>query len=160
MDVRLQRAIGKLIMGLIAGLLLAGCAEDAGVDQHGRKVAVERLEDQWLVINYWAEWCGPCRTEIPQLNQLAEQLKNQSAEVFGVNFDALQDDELAKSSEALGIRFTVLAEDPAPRFNLPRSEVLPVTYIVDPQGKVRERLLGEQSAAGLSKRLAELQAGK
>ncbi|AYC35041.1 TlpA family protein disulfide reductase [Pseudomonas cavernae] len=149
-----------LVMGIVAGLLLAGCVEDAGVDQHGRKVAVERLEGQWLVINYWAEWCGPCRTEIPELNRLAEQLKGQPVEVFGVNFDGLQGDELTQAAESLGIRFTVLAQDPAARFDLPRSEALPVTYIVDPQGKVRERLMGEQNAAGLSKRLAELQAGK
>ncbi|WP_408004320.1 TlpA family protein disulfide reductase [Zestomonas carbonaria] len=142
---------------MFAGLLLAGCAEDAGVDQHGRKVAVERLEGQWLVINYWAEWCAPCRTEIPELNLLAEQLAGQ-AEVFGVNFDGLQGEELAKGAEDLGIRFTVLATDPAPRFDLPRSEALPVTYIVDASGKVRARLLGEQNAEGLRKRLVELQA--
>ncbi|WP_239481956.1 TlpA disulfide reductase family protein [Zestomonas insulae] len=145
-------------MTVIAGLLLAGCAEDAGVDQHGRKVAVERLEDQWLVINYWAEWCGPCRTEIPELNHLAKELKGQQVEVFGVNFDGLQGAELAKSSEALGIEFTVLATDPATRFSLPRSEALPVTYLVDKSGKVRDRLMGEQTAAGLRKRLLELQA--
>lgn len=144
-------------MVMVAGLLLAGCADDAGVDQHGRKVAVERLEDQWLVINYWAEWCAPCRTEIPELNHLSDELKGQSVEVFGVNFDGLQGAELSKSTEALGIRFTVLATDPAPRFSLQRSEALPVTYIVDPAGKVRERLMGEQTAAGLRQRLSELQ---
>ncbi|MCY1271411.1 Thiol-disulfide oxidoreductase ResA [compost metagenome] len=157
MGVGLQSVLGRLVMVMVAGLLLAACAEDAGVDQHGRKVAVERLEGQWLVINYWAEWCAPCRTEIPELNRLAEQLKGQ-AEVFGVNFDGLQGAELAKGADDLGIRFTVLATDPAPRFNLPRSEALPVTYIVDASGKVRERLLGEQNAARLSKRLSELQA--
>ncbi|CAD5109065.1 Thiol-disulfide oxidoreductase ResA [Pseudomonas carbonaria] len=157
MGVGLQRVLGRLVMAMFAGLLLAGCAEDAGVDQHGRKVAVERLEGQWLVINYWAEWCAPCRTEIPELNLLAEQLAGQ-AEVFGVNFDGLQGEELAKGAEDLGIRFTVLATDPAPRFDLPRSEALPVTYIVDASGKVRARLLGEQNAEGLRKRLVELQA--
>lgn len=152
MGMRLQ-----LVMGILAGLLLAGCGEDLGVDQHGQKVAAEHLEGQWLVINYWAEWCAPCRKEVPELNALADQLEGESVRVLGVNFDGLQDEALAKASDALGIGYRVLAEDPASRFQLPRSEVLPVTYIVDDQGKLRERLLGEQTAAGLKLRLRELQ---
>lgn len=145
------------VVGILTGLLLAGCAEDLGVDQHGRKVTAEQLDGQWLVINYWAEWCGPCRIEIPQLNQLAEQLQGRPVQVLGVNFDALQGDALNQAVAGLGIRFTVLAQDPAARYQLPKNDVLPVTYIVDGQGRVRERLLGEQSAAGLLVRLTELQ---
>ncbi|MNF64097.1 hypothetical protein D3C84_458200 [compost metagenome] len=59
----------------------------------------------------------------------------------------------------MGIQFTVLAEDPSQRYDLPRSEALPVTYIIDAQGKLRERLLGEQNAAGLTARLDELRKG-
>ncbi len=92
------------------------------------------------------------------MNALAEQTKNQHTQVLGVNFDALQADALSKAADTMGIRFTVLAQDPGQRFKLPRSEALPVTYLVDPSGEVRERLMGEQTAAGLSKRLAELQA--
>ena len=150
--------MGQIALGLCAGLLLAGCAEDYGVDQHGRKVTAEQVEGQWLVINYWAQWCGPCRTEIPELNALAEQIKDKPATVLGVNFDALQGEALSQAADTMGIRFTVLAQDPGERFKLPRSEALPVTYLVDPSGQVRERLMGEQTAAGLSKRLAELQA--
>lgn len=158
MDVRFGAVIHSLA-GICMGLLLAGCAEDMGVDQHGRKVAVERLNGQWLVVNYWAEWCAPCRSEIPELNALQQQLKDQSVTVLGVNFDGLQGERLNQAAQGLGIAFTVLAQDPAARYQLPRSEVLPVTYIVDDQGRLRERLLGEQTAAGLTARLRVLQAG-
>ncbi|WP_422909699.1 TlpA disulfide reductase family protein [Pseudomonas sp. MAC6] len=157
MGMRFQ-AIIRAVAGVGIGLILAGCAEDIGVDQHGRKVAVERLEGQWLVINYWAQWCAPCRTEIPELNALEKQLKAQSVQVLGVNFDGLLDEKLSQASQDMGISFTVLAQDPAERYQLPRAEVLPVTYIVDPQGRMRERLLGEQTAAGLTARLAALKA--
>lgn len=152
MGMRLQ-----VMVGILAGLLLAGCAEDMGVDQHGRKVTAEQLEGQWLVINYWAEWCAPCRTEIPELNRLSEQLAGRATRVLGVNFDALQGEALRRAADGFGIRFSVLAQDPAARYRLPRNEVLPVTYIIDSQGQVRERLVGEQTAAGLLARLGELQ---
>lgn len=158
MGTRLQAVI-RIVMGVCAGLILAGCTEDVGLDQYGQKVPAERLEGQWLVINYWAEWCAPCRTEIPELNALDEQLKAQSVSVLGVNFDGLRGDELNKASEALGIAFTVLEDDPAARYQLPRSEALPVTYIVDDQGRMRERLLGEQTAEGLTARLLALRNG-
>ena len=79
--------------------------------------------------------------------------------VVGVNFDGLQGAELARVSEAMGIRFSVLATDPAPRLKLPTSAALPVTYIVDAEGEVRERLVGEQTAAGLDSRLKALRGG-
>ncbi len=145
-------------LALFATLLLGGCGYDYGTDQLGRKVASEGLDGRWFVLNYWAEWCSPCRTEIPQLNVLAEQLKGQKISVFGVNFDNVQGEELKSASEKLGIRFTVLAQDPADRFELPRSEALPVTYIIDDKGKVREQLMGEQTAAGVMEKLKALQA--
>ena len=157
MGMRFQAVI-RAVAGIGLGLMLAGCAEDIGVDQHGRKVAAERLEGQWLVINYWAQWCAPCRTEIPELNTLAAQLSEQSVQVLGVNFDALQGEKLNQAAQDMGIAFTVLAKDPAERYQLPRAEVLPVTYIVDDQGRMRERLLGEQTAAGLTARLTALKA--
>jgi len=145
-------------LALFATLLLGGCGYDYGSDQLGQKVASERLDGRWFVLNYWAEWCSPCRTEIPQLNVLAEQLKGQKISVFGVNFDNVQGEELKSASEKLGITFTVLAQDPADRFELPRSEALPVTYIIDDKGKVREQLMGEQTAAGVMEKLKALQA--
>lgn len=149
----MRRTFG--VLGLLAGLVLTGCTEDWGPDQHGTAVTAQQLDDQWLLINYWAEWCGPCRTEIPELNALNESRDDLT--VLGVNFDGLQGDELSEAAKALDIHFRVLSVDPAERLDLPRSPVLPVTYIVDAKGAVRETLVGEQTAEGLVARLNELQ---
>ncbi|RMO84066.1 Peroxiredoxin [Pseudomonas syringae pv. philadelphi] len=141
---------------LLGSLLLSGCGVDLGTDQNGQKVASERIKGHWLVVNYWAEWCGPCRTEVPEFNALSEQLKDKKVTVLGVNFDNLQGDELKNAANALGIKFTVLAQDPAEQYSLPPSEALPVTYIIDDKGKMREQLLGEQSAATVIQKLKVL----
>jgi len=148
----IKRSVG--VFGLLACLALAGCAEDWGPDQHGTAVTAQQLEGQWLLINYWAEWCGPCRVEIPELNALDEAYDDIT--VLGVNFDGLQGEELAAASKDLDVRFRVLSIDPAERLDLPRSAVLPVTYIIDASGKVREQLIGEQTAEGLQEHLARL----
>ena len=136
--------------------LLGGCGADYGNDQYGQKVTAAPVEGQWLVINYWADWCPPCRREIPQLNLLEQQLGGQGVRVLGVNYDGLQGEALQTAVRDFAIRFTVLQQDPAQRLQLPRSEGLPVTFIVDPQGRLREQLLGEQTAEGLATKLAEL----
>jgi len=143
-------------LAITASLLLGGCGADYGLDQHGQAVKAEQIEGHWLVLNYWAEWCGPCRIEIPELNAAAKQWQGQGVQVLGVNFDGLQGEDLKKASEALGIGFTVLASDPAERYQLPRSEALPVTYIIDDKGKVREQLMGEQTLEGLKQKIEAL----
>ncbi|EPN17263.1 thioredoxin [Pseudomonas syringae pv. actinidiae ICMP 19070] len=133
---------------LLGSLLLSGCGVDLGTDQNGQKVASERIKGHWLGVNYWAE--------VPEFNALSEQLKDKKVTVLGVNFDNLQGDELKNAANALGIKFTVLAQDPAEQYSLPPSEALPVTYIIDDKGKMREQLLGEQSAATVIQKLKAL----
>lgn len=142
------------VFSLLSCLALTGCSEDWGPDQHGAQVTAQQLDGQWLVINYWAEWCGPCRTEIPELNALDNE--HGDITVLGVNFDGLQGEELTAAATALGIDFRVLSLDPAERLDLPRSAVLPVTYLVDGSGKVRRELVGEQTVEGLQEQLARL----
>lgn len=140
---------------IVFALLSQGCSEDFGVDQHGRTVAAADLEERWLVVNYWADWCGPCRKEVAELNALAQERPD--IRVLGVNYDGLQGEELRQSAATLGIAYTVLADDPAERFQLPRSDALPATYLIDARGRLREQLLGEQTAEGLTARLLQLQ---
>lgn len=149
----IKRSIG--LVSVLISLTLAGCSEDWGPDQHGAAVTSQQLEGKWLLINYWAEWCGPCRTEVPELNALDQS--RDDITVLGVNFDGLQGGELIAAADALGIGFRVLSVDPAERLDLPRSTVLPVTYIVDGSGTVRESLVGEQTAEGLQTHLKRLE---
>jgi thiol-disulfide isomerase/thioredoxin len=134
---------------------LAACTPDLGNDQHGQPINESRLRGHWLVINYWAEWCGPCHKEIPELNALARV--DASIHVLGVNYDHLPQESLRKSVEKMGIQYTVFQADPAQHFSLPSSDVLPATYLVDPSGKYRDKLVGEQTASAIKERIASLE---
>lgn len=127
-----RRLFTTALLATLAALL-AGCQADS-----------ESVDGKtWQVINYWASWCGPCREEIPALNQL-----NRSRDdviVLGVNYDGLQGDALAADETELGVEFDTLAEDPAERLGQSRPRVLPTTFIVSPQGEVVEVLTGPQT---------------
>lgn len=108
-----------------------------------------RLDDfagRWLLINYWATWCAPCRVEIPELNQLH---RRGELLVLGVNYDDLPEEELREAARSFAVEFILLREDPAARLGYARPEVLPTSYLFGPDGKLREVLQGPRTRAEL-----------
>lgn len=123
-------------------LLLAGCSQ-GGQPQH----IIERLKPtayhgQWLVINYWAEWCKPCIEEIPELNDLHTEA---GVSVIGINYDGLQGDALEAAIKQLAISFPIIIEDPARQLAYDRPKVLPTTLVFNPEGKLAHQLVGPQT---------------
>lgn len=145
--------------GLLAWL--SACAEDAqrssesadvtanaaGTDAipllDGTTLALSDLEGRWVFVNYWAEWCAPCREEIPELNTLQAE-EDERVLVLGVNFDQLPVEVMGPQAEKLGIRFAVAAEDPRDLLGIALPEVLPSTYVFDPDGRQVGVLRGPQ----------------
>lgn len=144
-----------LMIGLVFILAACGQTEPLGTDQHGVLTPDTLVADQWLVINYWAIWCAPCRKEVPELNALHNELHEHGVRVLGVNYDQLQGAELLADSQQLGIEFPVLSIDPAARFKLPATHGLPATYIVDRQGVLVSQLRGEQTKQAIVQALRE-----
>jgi thiol-disulfide isomerase/thioredoxin len=133
---------------LLAGcLLLAACAREAPSLPPGVEAAPVH-DGRWLVINYWAIWCKPCREEIPELNAFAEEQAG-NVIVYGVNYDDARGEELLVQAAELAIEFPLLARDPAATLGYARPMVLPTTLLIDPAGAVHARLLGPQTSATL-----------
>lgn len=108
--------------------------------------------ERWVVINYWAIWCAPCREEIPELNTLA--LRG-LVDVYAINFDDVQGQELLDQATELDIQFPLLATDPGAALGLPRPTVLPTTLVFSPTGELAARLLGPQTVVSIETALAE-----
>lgn len=132
---------------LIACLLVAACAKDSPTQQGLPNTG------NWVLINYWATWCGPCRDEIPELNRLDAEHAN--IDVFGANYDRLQGAALQEAVAELDIQFESMLADPAQLLGRERPKVLPTTYILTPQGQLHSVLTGPQTEASLLAALAE-----
>ncbi|USE34507.1 TlpA disulfide reductase family protein [Endozoicomonas sp. SCSIO W0465] len=122
-------------------------------DVNGDPVSLASDDDQWLALNFWAEWCDPCREEVPELNDLASDGR---VRVLGVDFDSSRGDSLIRKVKALDIRFPVLQESPLTVLNEPPPRVLPATYIISPEGKVVTKLFGPQTRKSLEKQIQRL----
>ena len=128
-------------------LLLCGCSGDAGPPPEPESAA-PGPRGQWVLINYWAEWCAPCIKEIPELNEVDRRYPDVT--VLGVNFDGAEGEELRQQVETLGVAFPTLATDPGGAMGLARPQVLPTTRVVDPDGQLHHTLVGPQTLASLA----------
>ena len=134
----------RYVLILAAVLSLLGCTKH---DPGTTLSSLERLQGQWVVINYWAQWCAPCIKEIPELNRLDQDYAQVT--VVGVNYDGTNGHELELQRQKLGVTFASLESDPAAQLGIPRPVVLPTTLILDPTGRLVATLIGPQTLASL-----------
>ena len=93
------------LIALLALFSLSSCDRgDVVALADGGQVPFDHWDGRWLIINYWAEWCAPCRDEIPELNLMHAERASTGAVVLGVNYDALQGETLANLQVALCVR--------------------------------------------------------
>lgn len=116
-------------------------------------LAATDMTGKTIVINYWADWCKPCLEEIPELNRFAEQ-HAAGVIVLAVNFDQPERSKQQAAAQRAGIRYPLLMEDPATALGLPQVEGLPMTFVVNDQGELKQALAGQQTLASLETALS------
>ncbi len=139
---------------LLAVLTAAGCSRGEPIGLVGGESNLQEWRDRGVVINYWAEWCGPCRDEIPEFNALYRNSPAGGPIVVGVNYDGLRGKDLQDVIERMGIAFPTLLEDPRQRFGYERPSMMPTTIILDGELSVKEVLVGPQTAESIEQALA------
>lgn len=103
-----------------------------------------------VVLTFYASWCGPCQTELPQVARVADQLTSARARVVFVGVDGNDDPTSGLSfAEHSGVQFALGADNDsvvAPRFGIPG---YPATVFIDAAGDVAHVVRGPVSASTL-----------
>jgi len=110
-------------------------------DMEGDSFDLTKSRGHWVLVHFWATWCGPCRREMPTIQSLSETLSDTSIEIVLVN--------TAESEDTIFSFLGIVAPDLNPLLDAdglateawqPRG--LPATFFVSPKGKLRYLALG------------------
>ena len=102
----------------------------------GENLRLSEYRGDVVMINFWATWCGPCRQEMPLLDQLYSRYERVGFSLLGVNID--DDTERAMDMiKELGVSFPVLFDSRKEVSQLYDVDAMPVTVLVDREGTVR-----------------------
>ena len=102
----------------------------------GKPVSLADLKGQIVLVNFWASWCGPCRQEMPILEQLNHQYRNKGVTLIGVN---VEPDSAAATAwlKATPVTFPILFDVDSKVSKLYEVQGMPNTVILDRKGIVR-----------------------
>lgn len=139
--------IKNLALGLVVTAFAATSLASSGLEGRaapdfalksstGENLRLSEFRGDVVMINFWATWCGPCRQEMPLLDELYNRYERVGFNLLGVNID--DDSRRAMQMiEELGVNFPVLFDARKEVSKLYEVDAMPVTVLVDREGNVR-----------------------
>jgi peroxiredoxin len=128
----------------------------------GEEVQLSNLRGRPVVINFWASWCQPCRTEMPAIEQAFQKYQAQGIEILAVN--ATSQDRLTEIQEfvtRLDLTFPILLDREGTVMETYQVSALPTTFFINADGIIEEVVIGGPMAeALLTSRMQRLLEGK
>lgn len=136
-----------VVAGLLLSILAAASPASSGLSGQpapdfalksstGENLRLSEYRGDVVMINFWATWCGPCRQEMPLLDELYSRYRRVGFNLLGVNIDDDSRRAMDMISE-LGVTFPVLFDSRKDVSRLYEVDAMPVTIIVDREGNVR-----------------------
>jgi thiol:disulfide interchange protein DsbD len=116
----------------------------------GADLSTESWKGKVVVVNYWATWCVPCRSEIPEFNRIHDELGSQGVEIVGISMDQDGAESVKPFLEKNPMRYTV-------GIGSGSMDSLPVTVVIDRKGNTVKRFDGLASPAEIRAAIAQAQ---
>ncbi len=102
----------------------------------GDNVRLAEQRGQVVMLNFWASWCGPCRKEMPLLDEIYQRYNKAGFVLYGVNVERNTADA-EKLLRDLGTSFPILWDGDSVVSKLYQVNAMPTTILIDRDGKVR-----------------------
>lgn len=153
------RRVGKLMLSqMLTGFLLliafnpamaTGTSDYVLRDLDGISHRASDYRGKWLVINFWATWCTPCLTEMPEIQDFYEDNLDR-AMVWGVSFEDQDFTAIRKFVKELGVTYPILGFGQDPKTGYGTVRVLPTTFVIKPDGLFHHKFEGPITSEDLA----------
>lgn len=160
------RDLGKQIEQLRNGSPGSPAKDFATVDINGKPISLTDFRGKYVLLDFWASWCGPCRKGNPHLKEIYARLGNKGLEIIGISDDDSKPAAWRAAVEKDGLpwRHVLRGFDMAKRMKNEPNETdisdkfgihtLPTKILIDPQGMIIGRYSEEEGP--LDKKLEEV----
>lgn len=116
-------------------------------DPEGNKIDIKRYQGKYLLVDFWASWCGPCRKSIPEIKMLYDKYKHKGFDVLSVSIDT----DIAAWKKAMQEEAMPWTQVLSPDKNKTMADFMiqgiPTLYLIDREGKIVDKFVGFSSAA-------------
>lgn len=121
----------------------------------GKSVSLSSLKGKFVLVDFWASWCAPCRQENPQMIKLYKQYKDKDFTILGVSLDRDKDSwtKAIKTDKLIWTQVSDLKYWSSPVTKLYNVQAIPYSILIDKEGKILAKgLRGEE----LAKKIEEI----
>lgn len=121
----------------------------------GEAVSLSDLRGQAVLINFWATWCGPCRVEMPDIESVYNQYRDDGLVVLAVN-DAEPDGLVSGYVNDLGLSFPIGMDPSREVQRLYQVRAFPSSYFIDREGVIQEAIFGSMTRPVIEDRVKDI----
>jgi thiol-disulfide isomerase/thioredoxin len=111
-------------------------------DIEGRTLRLSDYKGKVVLLNFWATWCAPCRSEMPELIKWQNEHRKRGLRVIGITYPPEDLAEVRKFTKSIKTNYPIVIGDEKTRALFDKGETLPVTVVIDRKGLVREVIQG------------------
>ena len=123
---------------------------------NNENVTLSKFKGKWLLINFWATWCAPCREEIPDLNNLFNE--NKKINLIGIAIDEIEDVKKFLIETPINYESLILSDMKGVEISKSLGNdkgVLPFTVLINPNGEVQNTFYGKLNITTLKSYLID-----
>ena len=137
-----MKKIFSLLLFLVATAVAAEPVDMTLTDLDGKQVKLSDYRGKWVIVNYWATWCPPCREEMPELESFHAAHEKKDAVVLGLNTEVIDKQRIIDFLRENFISYPNFIVGPVAESPLGRIPGLPTTFVVTPEGELVARQVG------------------
>lgn len=113
-------------------------------DREGRQIKLQDYRGKAVLINFWATWCGPCRHEMPSLEQLYKKFEGEGFEIIGISLDEEGWGPVDAFLKVVPVSFPIVLDHEQLVSEKYQTYRIPETYLIDKDGKIADKFVGPQ----------------